>query len=76
MNKMQKLVLLVTFWMEPVTKAKTELWKDFTLDRPMDESEFFHLVSLIALDKDGKYPEWSKLTGYKAEKLKALGVAA
>lgn len=74
MNKMQKLVLLITFWMEPVSAAKAGDWEAFTGDRPQEESEFFHIVDLIATDKDETYPYWNRLEAYKNEMIKKMTI--
>lgn len=72
MNKLQKIVLLLTFHFSPDTPQKELEWEALTLDRPYDEDEIISLIGLVATGKDGVYPNWSALEQFKDDMTKAM----
>jgi hypothetical protein len=74
MTKIQKTVLLLTFWLSPWGAAKGAIWEDLTSDSPYDEEIFFKALVAIAEDKDD-WLNWSALNKFKQDQMNSLGIA-
>ena len=58
MTKMQKLVLLMTFWFAPGGDIKKMQWEDFTGGKPLDEDTLFTVIAFVINGIDDKYVNW------------------
>lgn len=58
MTKMQKLVLLMTFWFAPGGVIKEDMWTDFTGGKPFDEETLFTVIAFVINGIDDKFVNW------------------
>lgn len=74
MTKMQKLVLLMTFWFAPGGDIKAMMWDDFTGGKPMDEDTFFLTIAFVINGVDETYLNWFVFDGFIDEMNKKNGI--
>lgn len=61
MTKMQKIVLLMTFWFSDHGAAKMQSWEFFTNDREYSEKALLDIIGFIVNGVDDKRVDWSAL---------------
>lgn len=76
MSKVQKIVLLFTFWLSPVSRSKEATWEAFTYDRTMSEENVFEINSRILSETDETYVDWKSLEDFIQEQTDNLKAAA
>jgi hypothetical protein len=74
MTKIQKTVLLLTFWLSKDGGTKAARWEAFTSDSPYDEEIFFSALVSIATESDN-WLNWKALEGFKTEQMNSMGIA-
>lgn len=75
MSKVQKIVLLYTFWLSPVSLAKEVTWDAFTYERTMKEEIVFMINERILSETDDAYVDWSALEDFVQEQTELLRAA-
>lgn len=75
MSKVQKIVLLYTFWLSPVSRLKEVTWDAFTYERTMKEENVFLINERILSETDESYVDWKALEDFIQEQTEALKAA-
>lgn len=55
LSRMQKVVLLLTFWFTPPTEEKYQYWIAFAGDAELEENTILDIICDITLGEDGRY---------------------
>lgn len=76
LSKTQKVVLLYTFWLAPVTKMRAVEWDLFTYERPMTEATVYNINERILSETDEAFVDWSVLKDFIEEQSLGLRQAA
>lgn len=74
MTKMQKLVLLMTYWFSDHGAAKMASWEAFTQDKPYTEETLFDIVGFIVNGIDEKRVRWGELDWFIEQMNKETGI--
>lgn len=74
MTKMQKLVLLMSFWFSPWGAGKSEEWEWLTGDKPYDEDTLFTMIAFVINGIDDKFIKWEALEGFTKQMNEATGI--
>jgi len=74
MTKMQKMVLLMTFWFSPPNEKRVSEWQELTGDRPFSEDELFHIISCVINGIDEKWIKWQALEEFKESQMESMGL--
>lgn len=69
MTRLEKIILLITFYLSSVSEDKANTWQHFA-DLPMDEENLLTVIAWITDDLDDL--DWSLLDGFKQETLDNL----
>lgn len=72
MNRLQKIVLLLTFYLSDWGAAKAAEWEDFTGDLPFSEDTFMEILKAIADETDEDLVDWTALDTFKDNVSKSL----
>lgn len=67
MTKLQRIVLLLTFWFTPPTEEKYQYWVDFAGEADLDEDTIVEFIGFIADDLDNDCLKWSAFDPFVEE---------